>query len=459
MTVQQKTAFIFTCIAAAILLLTSTVAYFFMNMFAFQDYYKRLEIRGIITAKAQLLEHNRVDLEEIYSEIRQQHLESLPDEKEYFFPADSLGSFRQTNANPDLTPEFYAQLKANKTANLKVGNYFYNGLYYYDHGNPYIVIVGAQNADSIRYARNLRWILIACCLASIVVAYTTGIFFSRHTFKPVREITEKVKTIGVDNLHLRLEDPPGEDEIAELTSTFNKMLSRLETAFETQNNFVSNASHEFRTPLTAIYGEAEIALSRPRENVEYKHSLEVIVSQAEKLQQLTDSLLNLAQTGFDGKGQDLKKIHIDELLIEVKNTINKLIPENNVRIDFSKMPANDKYLVVAGNYQLLKLGLSNIIENGCKYSDNRPVLVKLNVIDEQLQIVVKDEGIGIPEKELKYIYDPFFRASNTRKYKGYGIGLPLTRNIFRLHKGTIDVFSYGSGGTTVTLTLPYNSIA
>lgn len=455
MTVQKKTALIFTVITGAILLLMSIVAYFFMNVFAFQDYYKRLEIRGIITAKAKLLEQNRVDIEEIYSEIRQQHLESLPNEREYFFPADSLKSFIRANTNEDFTPEFFAQLAERKTANLKSGNYFYNGLYYYDHGTPYVVIVGAQNADAIRYARNLRWILIACFLSGTIVAYTTGIFFSRHTFKPVREITEKVKTIGVENLHMRLEDPTGEDEIAELTSTFNEMLSRLETAFETQNNFVSNASHEFRTPLTAIYGEAEIALSRPRTNDEYQHSLEVIVNQADKLQQLTDSLLNLAQTGFDGKGPKLKTVQIDELLMEVKHTINKIIPDNHVRIDLSQMPASDRYLTVSCNYQLLKLGLSNVIENGCKYSENKPVSVTLSVVDDKLQIVVKDQGIGIPAEELKYIYDPFFRASNTGKYKGYGIGLPLTRNIFRLHKGSIDVFSYGGNGTTVTLTIPY----
>eukprot|EP01030_Chromulinospumella_sphaerica_P019924 gene19924-19825_t len=94
------------------------------------------------------------------------------------------------------------------------------------------------------------------------------------------------------------------------------MLSRLETSFETQNNFVSNASHEFRTPLTAIYGEAEIALLRPRENEEYRQALEAILNEAARLRTLTDSLLNLAQTGFDGKKQYLERINIDDLLFD-----------------------------------------------------------------------------------------------------------------------------------------------
>jgi signal transduction histidine kinase len=94
------------------------------------------------------------------------------------------------------------------------------------------------------------------------------------------------------------------------------------------------------------------------------------------------------------------------------------------------------------------------VSNACKYSDNRPVILSIGTSEQEVVIVVKDSGIGIPEEELKYIYDPFFRASNTRNYEGYGIGLPLTRNIMRLHQGTIKVSSRVGVGTTVQLTFP-----
>lgn len=453
MTIQKKTALIFTGITAAILLLTSCVAYVFMNVFAFQDFYKRLEIRGIINAKAKLSQH-RFEAGEVYSEIREQHLEPLPGEREFFFPADSLTSFRKLNVSKELPEAFYVRLKEGKTVNAKNGSYFFTGLKYYDGKEEYMIIIGAQNEDFIRYARKLFWVLVTCCLCGIIIAYTSGIFFSRHAFKPVRDIIEKAKTIGAENLNQRIEDRKGEDELSELTATFNDMLSRLETAFETQNNFVSNASHEFRTPLTAIYGEADVALSKGRSSEEYKASLETILSQTERLQQLTDSLLNLAQTGFDGKKQNLKKIFVMDLLHEVKNTINKIIPGNNVQINLGNIHEGGNNPAVNGNYQLLRLGLSNVIENGCKYSDNAVVKVSLRIKDERLYIKIEDSGIGIPRQELKHIYDPFFRASNTGKYEGYGIGLPLTRNIFRLHKGEIHVESSANNGTTVTLSLP-----
>lgn len=454
MTIQKKTALIFTGIAATILLVISSVAYFFMNTFAFQDYYKRLEIRGIINAKERLA-HRQVGISELYSDIREQHLEALPAEKEFFFSADSLAAFTRANLLPELSAGFFKKLAEKQTANERVGNRFYTGFYYYDNGaTPYIIIISAGNDDAIRYARKLRWIMTACCLGGIAVAYTSGIFFSKHAFKPVRDIIDKVKTIGVENLNQRLEDSKSEDEISELASTFNEMLSRLETAFETQNNFVSNASHEFRTPLTAIYGEAEIALLKPRENEEYRQALEAILNEAARLRALTDSLLNLAQTGFDGKKHYLERINVDDLLFDVKATINQIVPANNVQIDLGDMQEDAERPVIAGNYQLLKLGLSNVMENACKYSDNKPVIVSLRVNARKVIIQVRDEGIGIPREELKFIYDPFFRASNTKRYAGYGIGLPLTRNIFKLHKGEINVDADANSGTTVTLTLP-----
>lgn len=454
MTIQKKTAFLFTGIMVAILLLFSYLVYFFTNTFAFSDFYKHLEIRGIITAKAKIGNYEP-SVVEAYDDIRQQHLEKLPGETEYFFSADSISAFMKTAEGNKLPRSFYKDMEAGLEANYKKGNFFYAGISYTGNKGKYMVIVGAENIEYALYAKNLRWILLISFFLGIVIAYTSGIFFSKLIFKPVRDIIDKVGTIGVENLHLRLEESSSGDEVSVLAATFNNMLSRLETAFETQNNFVSNASHEFRTPLTTIYGEADIALSRPRTEEGYKAALEVILEQSEKLQNLTDSLLNLAQTGFDGKKQNFRNIRVDELLQDVKRTLNNLIPGNDVTIDMSTLFTNgNDNITVMGNYELLKLGISNIIVNACKYSDNKAVSVTLAITDKKLQILTQDRGIGIPMQELKYIYDPFFRASNTGPYKGYGIGLPLTRNIFRLHAGDIVVSSENNDGTLVVLTLP-----
>ena len=118
------------------------------------------------------------------------------------------------------------------------------------------------------------------------------------------------------------------------------------------------------------------------------------------------------------------------------------------------MPEDPTKLKIRGNEQLLLLALINIVNNACKYSNNQVVTLSIGTLEDKVVIVVKDSGIGIPENELKYIYDPFFRASNTKEYEGYGIGLPLTRNIVRLHAGEITVTSKVNQGTVVQLTFP-----
>jgi signal transduction histidine kinase len=123
-------------------------------------------------------------------------------------------------------------------------------------------------------------------------------------------------------------------------------------------------------------------------------------------------------------------------------------------MDFSLLPENPEKLKIKGNEQLLLLALCNIVENACKYSDLQPVQIALGASDSMVVIVIKDKGIGIPEKDLPYIFDPYYRASNTSNYEGYGIGLPLSRNIISMHKGELLISSLQGHGTTVQINLP-----
>jgi signal transduction histidine kinase len=264
----------------------------------------------------------------------------------------------------------------------------------------------------------------------------------------------QVKNISSRNLHMRLETPGSRDELNELASTFNNMLDRLETAFETQNNFVSNASHELSTPLTAIIGEAELSLARERSIENYQDAIRTILFQAERLEHITRSMLQLAQTGFDGKKQEWCLVRTDELLFTVKNIVDKINPGNQVEIDYSLFPEEEEKLSVQGNFQLLELALTNIVINAIKYSNNQPVMLALAATYTRNIIIVKDKGIGIPQEDLPYIFSPFFRASNTANFKGYGIGLPLAMNIVRMHKGEIIVNSVLKEGTEIRVELP-----
>ena len=301
------------------------------------------------------------------------------------------------------------------------------------------------------YLSFVFWIAL---LISTVIIVSLSYWLSKRMTLPIKRVTRDVAMVGSDNLHLRLEYDYHDDEMSELVAAFNDMLNRLETSFETQSNFISNASHELNTPLTSIIGEADVALSRERSKEEYVEALRNILMEAEKLNKKTKALLFLAQTAFNGKALVFKPLRIDQLLFDVHQTINRIHPDNKVHIDLSLLPDNPEKLSVNGNEQLLHLALSNIILNAYKYSNNQRVIVSLGISDSQVILFVKDTGIGIPKNELKYIYDPFFRASNTTNYEGYGIGLPLTRNIIRIHRGTMDVDSTLNEGTIIEIRLP-----
>ena len=182
-----------------------------------------------------------------------------------------------------------------------------------------------------------------------------------------------------------------------------------------------------------------------------------ISGQAAKLQQLIKGLLDLAQTGFDGQKLAWVKIRLDELLFEVKDSVDAILPGNDIVVCVGEMPEDESRLYISGTRDILKVGISNVVLNACKYSDNKRVELRLHFDEKFGVITVADKGIGIPEEEQRYIYDPFFRASNTDNYEGYGIGMPLTNNIIRIHKGKINVQSAVGTGTVVEIKLPLSN--
>ena len=147
-------------------------------------------------------------------------------------------------------------------------------------------------------------------------------------------------------------------------------------------------------------------------------------------------------------------VRSDELIWQSKAIIDQLIPQNNVQLDLSLLPENPMKLKVFGNKQLLTLAFVNLLTNACKYSNNKLVSISIASTDSHVLFIIKDQGIGIPKSELSLIYDPFFRASNTHQYEGYGIGLSLTRNIIKIHNGQLQVSSVLDQGTIVQIKIP-----
>ncbi|WP_129714028.1 HAMP domain-containing sensor histidine kinase [Pedobacter sp. SYP-B3415] len=447
---KTKITLLFFSMSVIGLVVLNAAIFYFVAEFNFEDFFKRLEARVNIAAELRISPDARAAATQ---QVRNRYLEKLADEKDYVIQLDSNGKL-PAQRQPDLPAAFYNSILKNTRARYVEDNRFYCGRLFLKNGNKYIVIVGASDPYGFKEVEQLRKILIIGFVISLVLVYVIAQIFSHYTINPLRNMIKGVRNLTANNLHMRLEEKKGSDEIAELTQTFNNMLIRLETAFETQNNFVSNASHELRTPLSIVTSETELLLSRKDLSDEARVSATNILNEAEKLKHILTSLLGLAQTGFDGKKQDWQKIRIDELLWQVIDHAKKIAPESNIQVDTASMPDDESRLYTEGNVNLLQLALSNIVLNACKYSNYAEVAISIAERNNWISVTVADKGIGIPAGEQQFIFDPFFRASNTNKFEGYGIGLPLTLNIIRLHKGSIGISSEENMGTEIQILLP-----
>ena len=449
--IRKITILLIISISLILFFLGSSV-YYYLSNYSYADFYKRLEVRASVAEKRYFESNQRYA--QVLKNIREEHLELLSDEKEYIVYCPSEAALKQiaeTNSIPiNLLNLVYAQ----QVANFQKDDIFYYGKKRETPKGFYIVIVSAKNYYNTHHLILLRKVLLIGGLISILLIIYLTHLFSKRFFDPIDKIITKVNSISTDNIHLRLDDIKNTDEIKRLTTTFNNLLNRIEIAFETNKNFISNASHEFGTPLTAIIGEADVALLKDRTPEEYKEALQKILKQSERLNKISQSLLYLAQIGYKENKFNYTILRTDELILQANEIMNQLIPKNKITLDFELLPENPKKLKVMGNKDLLMLAITNIMTNACKYSSNKPVIVSLASTNNEIVMIIKDQGIGIPESDLPFIFDPFFRASNTAAYDGYGIGLPLTQNIIKIHKGELSINSVLHNGVTVQIKLP-----
>ena len=453
MKIQTRISLIFTVLTAGIILSLSIFIYIFASDSISASFFHRLEVRSNIVGHA-ALQKNKTQTS-IYYDIKEKHLGDLPYEQHQIIWKNEIKKADSLKKRFPMPQSFYDEIVRKQPARFFKNDTSYVGLSVIQSGENIIVLSSAVDLYGLEEMENLKNLLVIGFFISLVFVFTFGKFFSIQIFQPIRQIIRNVKGISAHNLNQRLKVSTSKDEITDLSKTFNDMLDRLEITFEIQNNFVSNASHEFKTPLTIISGEAQLGLSVGDIPEIARESFLTIFRESEKMEHLTNSMLSLAQTGFDGKKEQWDEIRIDELILSVKGTADQIMPENKVEINFDQLPEDEEKLVVNGNETLLKAAFSNIVLNSCKYSDNKPVNVLIKAGETYVIIEIADEGIGIPDREIAQIFVPFFRASNTEKYKGYGIGLPLTNNIIKLHQGSIVVNSEVGVGTRFTVYLPF----
>ncbi|MGE0771798.1 MAG: sensor histidine kinase [Cyclobacteriaceae bacterium] len=446
MRIQQKLTLWFSVAAVCLLVLFGFSIYFFSAKYRQNEFYTRLLDRVEISEKM-LLEKESMSPEQ-YERIRQQFLQTLPGETEEALTLDQVKELR------DQYPgDFIDNLIQNEQAFFSYENRQGVGKIFHLPAGEYAVILTAVDQVGIKKLDYLLSIVMLALIVAIAVIATVSYYLSVAILKPISEKIKKANQISANNLHERLVVYDPDDEMGELAVAFNKLLERIDGAFEAQKLFISNASHELRNPLAAIVGEAELTLDKPRSVEEYQRALQVIAAEAGHMELLVHNLLQLSKLSYLGDDIKFESVDLQELLISVKKKVDYAEPNNRVKLHLSEFKSGTACMV-KGNWNLLMTAFYNCVENACKFSDAGDVLVSLDPADSnRLLITVTDHGIGIPPEDLPKVTSPFFRSQNAVTRKGSGIGIPLTQRIIALHKGKLQVESQLNKGTKVSIWL------
>ena len=385
----NKIALFYTAITIGIISMVTVVFYFVATDYISRLYYSYLTEKAYATAQKHW-EKDELD-EEDYARIQQHYEETLPVAAEILLNADSIAEAHSVLSRY-LTDEKIASLYAGNVVRFHEGKELGAAVYYPDNEGNFIVLVVSSNQYGGDIQHRIGWLLLGLILVSSVLIYFVGRLYA------------------------------------------TRMVDRIDAAYQSEKAFISNASHELNNPLTAIQGECEISLLKERSPEEYQAALRRIATETSRIIQLIKHLLFLSHGDKEIQKSAMETIFLADFLMQF----------SSARISFS--PDNFSYMISANPY-LLKIAIKNILSNACKYSDDKPVEMRLR----GSVLTISDRGIGIPPEELKRIFQPFYRASNTREYAGHGVGLSLSLRILSTYGAKVNIISDLGVGTNVEI--------
>ncbi|MCY6482859.1 HAMP domain-containing sensor histidine kinase [Clostridium aestuarii] len=299
--------------------------------------------------------------------------------------------------------------------------------------------------------------LVVLDIIIIIITMVVASKVSKKMLRPVDDMTKIVKAINIKNLDTRLNVNGSHDELKELAQTFNEMFDRIQESYERQNQFVSDASHELRTPIAVIQGYVNLLNRWGKNDKEVlEESIIAIKSESQNMKELVEKLLFLARA--DKKTQKVEKseFYLDELVDEVfKET--KLIDTNHEIIN-----KTDEKILIFADRKLLKQTLRIFIDNSIKFTAEKgSITVNAYSNKNKAILVIEDTGIGIPKEDIPYVFNRFYRSDKSRSKDkgGTGLGLSIAKWIIAQHKGTINIKSVVDFGTKISISIPIKNKA
>jgi heavy metal sensor kinase len=305
-------------------------------------------------------------------------------------------------------------------------------------------------AADLAAVRRILWFAMPPLVA---LAALGGWWLASRNVAPLSWMAVQAAAISGSSLEKRLEIGKAAGELSLLAASFNELLARLDHSFNSMRRFVADASHEMRTPIAIVQGEAEVALSRDRTPAEYQASLGLILDESRRLSRLVDDLLHLARADAGHVKLRREEFYLNDLVAECCRSLHSLAAAR--QIDLECRPASDA--PIHGDPELLRRLVVNLLDNAIRYTEpGGKARAAVENTGPDLRITISDSGPGVPADAAPYLFDRFYRAdkSRDRERGGSGLGLAIVKWIAESHGGTVTFASQPGAGTTFTVTLP-----
>jgi heavy metal sensor kinase len=263
----------------------------------------------------------------------------------------------------------------------------------------------------------------------------------------------QARRITDSSLHTRIDIGRAAEEMETLVASFNELLARLDHSFEGMRRFVADASHELRTPVSVIRGEADVALSADRTAAEYRASLDVVLDESRRLSRLVEDLLNLARADAGRVRLQFQEFYLNELVTDCCRNAQALAGARQLKLE-CRTGADLQY---RGDEQLLRRLMMNLLDNAIRYTPpGGTVSAVLEPNGTAVHLRVADTGVGIAPEDAARVFERFYRADEARSREdgGFGLGLAIVKWIAESHQGSVECASVPGSGSVFTVTLP-----